>query len=72
MYQEKLVNYTTNGDIISMGWFPYPSTSGADQFYAFFYDAEDEDYHEVEVDLNLIECTQSEQEKLIKGWKVKY
>lgn len=31
----------TNGDIISMGWFPYPSTSGADQFYAFFYDAED-------------------------------
>ncbi len=31
----------TNGDLISMGWFPYPSTSGADQFYAFFYDAEE-------------------------------
>ena len=30
----------TNGDLISMGWFPYPSSSGADQFYAFFYDAE--------------------------------
>ena len=30
------------------------------------YDAESEDYHEVEVDLNLIECTQSEQESLIK------
>ena len=30
------------------------------------YDTEDEEYHEVEVDLNLIECTQSEQEKLIK------
>ena len=27
----------TNGDLISMGWFPYPSTSGVDQFYAFFY-----------------------------------
>ena len=25
----------TNGDLISMGWFPYPSASGADQFYAF-------------------------------------
>ena len=34
----------TNGDLIAMGWFPYPSTSGADQFYAFFYDAEDEDW----------------------------
>ena len=34
----------TNGDIISMGWFPYPSASGADQFYAFFYDAEDEEW----------------------------
>ena len=34
----------TNGDLISMGWFPYPSTSGADQFYAFFYDAEDEEW----------------------------
>jgi len=34
----------TNGDIISMGWFPYPSTSGADQFYAFFYDAGDEEW----------------------------
>ena len=32
----------TNGDLISMGWFPYPSTSGADQFYAFFYDAENQ------------------------------
>ncbi len=29
----------TNGDIIAMGWFPYPSTSGADQFYAFFHPA---------------------------------
>ena len=29
----------TNGDIISMGWFPYPSTSGVDQFYAFFHPA---------------------------------
>ena len=27
-----------------MGWFPYPSTSGADQFYAFFYDAEDQEW----------------------------
>jgi len=34
----------TNGDLISMGWFPYPSTSGADQFYAFFYDSEDEEW----------------------------
>jgi len=34
----------TNGDLISMGWFPYPSTSGADQFYAFFYDASDEEW----------------------------
>ncbi len=34
----------TNGDIISMGWFPYPSSSGGDQFYAFFYDAEDEEW----------------------------
>jgi len=34
----------TNGDLISMGWFPYPSSSGADQFYAFFYDAEDEEW----------------------------
>ena len=34
----------TNGDLISMGWFPYPSTSGADQFYAFFYDAEDAEW----------------------------
>ena len=34
----------TNGDLISMGWFPYPSTSGADQFYAFFYDAADEEW----------------------------
>ncbi|HIO95102.1 MAG TPA: hypothetical protein EYN46_07070 [Candidatus Poseidoniales archaeon] len=34
----------TNGDIISMGWFPYPSSSGADQFYAFFYDAGDEEW----------------------------
>ena len=34
----------TNGDLISMGWFPYPSTSGADQFYAFFYDADDEEW----------------------------
>ena len=34
----------TNGDLISMGWFPYPSTSGADQFYAFFYDAEDKEW----------------------------
>ena len=34
----------TNGDLISMGWFPYPSTSGADQFYAFFYDAGDEEW----------------------------
>lgn len=31
----------TNGDLISMGWFPYPSLSGADQFYAFLYDADD-------------------------------
>ena len=34
----------TNGDLISMGWFPYPSTSGADQFYAFFYDSEDAEW----------------------------
>ena len=34
----------TNGDLISMGWFPYPSASGADQFYAFLYDAEDEEW----------------------------
>ena len=34
----------TNGDLIAMGWFPYPSTSGADQFYAFFYDADDEEW----------------------------
>ena len=34
----------TNGDLIAMGWFPYPSTSGADQFYAFFYDANDEEW----------------------------
>jgi hypothetical protein len=34
----------TNGDLISMGWFPYPSTSGADQFYAFLYDADDEQW----------------------------
>ncbi|RZD44199.1 MAG: hypothetical protein CXT69_06325 [Methanobacteriota archaeon] len=35
---------TTTGDIISMGWFPYPSTSGGDQFYAFLYDADDEQW----------------------------
>ncbi|HIH80972.1 MAG TPA: hypothetical protein HA309_00870, partial [Candidatus Thalassarchaeaceae archaeon] len=29
----------TNGDLISMGWFPYPSASGADQFYAFYHPA---------------------------------
>ena len=34
----------TNGDIISMGWFPYPSASGADQFYAFFYDSQSEEW----------------------------
>ncbi|MEC7703817.1 MAG: hypothetical protein VX906_01070, partial [Candidatus Thermoplasmatota archaeon] len=34
----------TNGDLISMGWFPYPSTSGADQFYAFLYDASEEEW----------------------------
>lgn len=34
----------TNGDLIAMGWFPYPSTSGADQYYAFFYDAADEEW----------------------------
>ena len=34
----------TNGDLIAMGWFPYPSTSGADQFYAFFYDSDDEEW----------------------------
>jgi hypothetical protein len=34
----------TNGDLISMGWFPYPSSSGADQFYAFLYDAEDAEW----------------------------
>ena len=34
----------TNGDLISMGWFPYPSSSGADQFYAFLYDADDEEW----------------------------
>ena len=26
-----------------MGWFPYPSASGADQFYAFFYDSQSEE-----------------------------
>ena len=31
---------TINGDLISMGWFPYPSNSGGDQFYAFLYDEE--------------------------------
>ncbi len=34
----------TNGDLISMGWFPYPSSSGGDQFYAFLYDAEDQEW----------------------------
>ena len=34
----------TNGDLIAMGWFPYPSTSGADQFYAFFYDSDDKEW----------------------------
>ena len=34
----------TNGDLISMGWFPYPSASGGDQFYAFLYDAEDKSW----------------------------
>jgi hypothetical protein len=34
----------TNGDLISMGWFPYPSNSGGDQFYAFLYDAEDQQW----------------------------
>ena len=34
----------TNGDLISMGWFPYPSVSGGDQFYAFLYDAEAEEW----------------------------
>ena len=34
----------TNGDLIAMGWFPYPSASGADQFYAFFYDSDDEEW----------------------------
>ena len=34
----------TNGDLISMGWFPYPSASGGDQFYAFLYDAEEESW----------------------------
>ena len=34
----------TNGDLISMGWFPYPSNSGGDQFYAFLYDAEEEEW----------------------------
>ena len=29
----------TNGDVIAMGWFPYPSVSGADQFYAFYHPA---------------------------------
>ena len=27
-----------------MGWFPYPSSSGADQFYAFFYDSDDKEW----------------------------
>ena len=35
----------TNGDLISMGWFPYPSTSGADQFYAFLYDADSQEWN---------------------------
>ncbi len=35
---------TTTGDIIAMGWFPYPSSSGADQFYAFLWDADDQDW----------------------------
>ena len=35
---------TTTGDIIAMGWFPYPSASGGDQFYAFFWDADEEDW----------------------------
>jgi hypothetical protein len=35
----------TNGDLISMGWFPYPSTSGADQFYAFLYDADAQEWN---------------------------
>tara|TARA_B100001559_G_scaffold321061_1_gene335895 strand:- start:4816 stop:6249 length:1434 start_codon:yes stop_codon:yes gene_type:complete len=35
----------TNGDLISMGWFPYPSTSGADQFYAFLYDADTQEWN---------------------------
>ena len=34
----------TNGDLIAMGWFPYPSSSGADQFYAFFYDSDDKEW----------------------------
>lgn len=33
---------TTTGDIISMGWFPYPSNSGGDQFYAFLWDGEEQ------------------------------
>jgi hypothetical protein len=28
-----------------MGWFPYPSTSGADQFYAFLYDADTQEWN---------------------------
>ena len=35
---------TTTGDIISMGWFPYPSSSGGDQFYAFLWDADSESW----------------------------
>ena len=34
----------TNGDLISMGWFPYPSNSGGDQFYAFLYDSDEEQW----------------------------
>ena len=36
---------TINGDLISMGWFPYPSNSGGDQFYAFLYDEESASGH---------------------------
>ena len=35
---------TTTGDIIAMGWFPYPSVTGADQFYAFLYDQDDAEW----------------------------
>ncbi|HIO57969.1 MAG TPA: hypothetical protein EYN30_04765, partial [Candidatus Poseidoniales archaeon] len=35
---------TTTGDIISMGWFPYPSSSGGDQFYAFLWDGDSESW----------------------------